>query len=154
LTAPRALLAVALSALALGGCGSSAGLGENAVVAVYAAADSCAGAREVAGAGKGRAGEARVEVRCLPRVERGGRIDLAAVGANARRAVEDSTTVAYLGERDASAAEFSRTILEEAGIAQLSGMSGRVAMARLLAAIRAADLDSGTLREQVLDELR
>ena len=70
----------------------------------------------------------RVRLSCLPDVRRGGRLDLAAIGANARRASEDSTTVGYIGETDPAATRFSETILEEANIAQLPHMSGAAAM--------------------------
>ncbi|MBW8060634.1 MAG: hypothetical protein FVQ78_10035 [Solirubrobacterales bacterium] len=81
-----------------------------------------------------------------------GRLDLAVIGANARRATEDSTAVGYIGEPDPAASRFSRPILESAGIAQLSGLSGRTAMAKLLGAIREAG-SSGSLRESVRDSL-
>jgi hypothetical protein len=68
---------------------------------------------------------------------------LAATGANARRATEDSTTVGYIGEPS--------TIVDAAGIAQVSTSSGAIAMARLLRAIRQAD--DSHVRESVFDEL-
>jgi hypothetical protein len=84
--------------------------------------------------------------------EANGRIDLAAIGANARRALEDSTTVAYIAEPDPAAARFSRPILESADIAQLTDLSGATAMARVLQALRSAD-DSSSPREAVQSEL-
>jgi hypothetical protein len=87
---------------------------------------------------------------CLGQAGSGGEIDLAAIGANARRATEDSSTVGYIGEATAGGTKFSSPILESAGIAQLSGMSGQAAMKRLLAAIEAAG-GAGNLRE-VVDE--
>ncbi len=72
-----------------------------------------------------------------------------AIGANARRAIEDSTTVAYVGELDPAATRFSRPILEAAGIAQVSGDArAQAAMARVLKAIDDAG-DTGQLREAV-----
>ena len=44
----------------------------------------------------GRAGELRVRLVCLADAEAGGRLDLATVGANARRATEDSSAVGYI----------------------------------------------------------
>jgi LmbE family N-acetylglucosaminyl deacetylase len=90
----------------------------------------------------------RVRVVCLSDGERGRRWTLAAVGANARRAAEDSATIAYIADRDPTAASFSRSILEAAGIAQLSGQPGAAAMRRLLTAIEEAG-DSAGLRESV-----
>lgn len=113
----------------------------------------CAGARrELARAG-GRAAGVSVHVACLDDTGGGRRWSLAAVGANARRATEDSTTIGYIGELDSGATRFSRPIVESAGIAQLSTLSGGAAMARLLRAVRNADT-SISLRESVHDSLR
>ncbi len=107
----------------------------------------CAGAERQAG----RAGEVRVRVVCLDDTGGGGHWSLAAVGANARRAVEDSTTVGYIGEPDPTVARFSHPILEAAGIASIYSSSGTVAMRRLLHAIR--DAGSGSLRVSVREAL-
>lgn len=147
-----AALAVACALLVAAGCGEES-VGEGATVTVYASAPSCIGAkRELAREG-GRAGDVRVRVVCLEDSEGGGSIDLAAIGASARRASEDSTTVAYIAEPDPAASRFSRPILEAAGIAQLTGFHGAAAMSRLLRAIRQAD-DSSSLRESVRDDLQ
>jgi hypothetical protein len=61
------------------------------------------------------------------------------VGANARRATEGSTTVAYLGEPDPAARKQSRPIVEAAGIAELAGMSGREAVAKVMKAMEEGD---------------
>jgi hypothetical protein len=111
----------------------------------------CAGARRELARREGRAGRLRVRLICLDDTGGEGRWTLAAVGANARRASEDSTAVGYIGEDDASAARFSRPILESAGIAQITGTGGVTAMSRLLDAIRAAG--SSGVREFVEDEL-
>jgi hypothetical protein len=79
-------------------------------------------------------------------------LDLAAIGANARRATEDSTTVGYIGDPDPAASRFSRPILDAAGIAQLSNLSGAAAMSKLLKALRRVD-DPTSLRDSVFDEL-
>ncbi len=85
---------------------------------------------------------------CVSDGEGSKRWTLAAVGANARRATEDSTTVAFIADRDPTAASFSRSILEEAGIIQLSGRPGAAAMHQLLTAIEDAG-SSSNLRESV-----
>jgi hypothetical protein len=134
--------------LAIAGCGG--GVSSGATVSAYFGAPLCAGAkRELAQAG-GRAGDIEVRVVCLSAPERGRRVDLAAVGENARSATEDSSSVAYL-EAPGPANRFSRPILEEAGIAWTTDNSGAKAMQRLLQAIEAAD--SGSLRESVHDAL-
>jgi hypothetical protein len=132
------------------GCGAG-GVEQGATVSVYATAPLCAGAkRELARQG-GAAGSVRVRIECL-----GGagdqRLDLAVIGADARRVTEDSTSVGYIGETSPRARRFSEPILEAAGIAQVAGRSGRVAMARLLAAIEAAG-DAGNLREAVAGQI-
>jgi hypothetical protein len=93
-----------------------------------------------------------VEAVCLSRVESKGRLDLATVGANARRATQDSTTVAYL-EAPGRGNEFADPILETAEVPWITSSSGRAAMARLLRAIDAAGT-SGSLRTSVSDQLR
>lgn len=142
-----ALSCVGLAA-ALAGCGGSEGVAEGATVSVYAVAPSCVEAKRVLVGHGTKAGEVRVGVVCLSDSEAGRRWTLAAVGANARRASQDSTAVAYLADRDPTAAEFSRSILEEAGIPQLSGQPGATEMHRLLKAIEDAG-SSSNLRESV-----
>jgi hypothetical protein len=100
-----------------------------------------------------RADDLRVRVVCLPRSETNGRIDLAQIGANARTAVEDSSTVGYIGEPSKAATRFSAPILESAEIPQLSSLPGAAAMSKLLKALEEADT-SGSLRESVNDELQ
>jgi len=77
---------------------------------------------------------------------------LAAAGANARRATEDSSTVGFLIEPDPTLASFSRSILDAADIAQVANRSGQASMATLLDAIRRAD-DPDSLRESVYSVL-
>jgi hypothetical protein len=121
-------------------------------VSVYVAAPLCAEAkRELAREG-GQAGDVRVRAVCLPSAESDGKLDLARIGANARRATEDSTTVGYIGEPTRAATRFSEPILESAGIAQISESSGAAAVQKLLRAVDEAG-DSGSLRESVDDEL-
>jgi hypothetical protein len=122
-------------------------------VTVYASSTACAGAkRELARRGT-RAATLRVALVCLPAVRRGGRLDLAAIGANARRAAQDSTAVAYIGEAQAAATRFSQTILEEAGIAHLAQASGGAAMRRVLIAVEDGAGSSRGVREEVRNRL-
>jgi hypothetical protein len=107
--------------------------------------------RELARHG-GRAGEVRLRLVCLDDTGGAPRWRLAAVGANARRAVEDSATVAYIGELEPGPTRFSQPIVEAAGIGQVSGPSGGRAMAEVLRAIEGAG-DTGQLREAVSREL-
>jgi hypothetical protein len=86
----------------------------------------------------------------LKRVDDGKRLDLAAIGASARRATEDSATAGYI-ERPITPS-FSRPIVEAAGIAVIRGSSGAMAMRELLGAIGEAD-DSNPLRESVRNSL-
>jgi len=85
---------------------------------------------------------------CVGDSEHGKAWTLAAVGANARRATEDSTAIAYIADRDPTADEYSHSILEEAGITQLSGQPGAAAMHQLLMTIEEAG-SSSNLRESV-----
>jgi hypothetical protein len=115
------------------GCGS-AGVEQGALVTVYAGAPVCPGAkRELAHSGD-EAGSVRVRVLCAPATQRGGRLDLATVGADARRSVEDSRAVAYL-EAPGATNRFAAPILEEAQIALVTDRSGSRGMARILAAL-------------------
>jgi hypothetical protein len=145
-----AITAVAVLLLAVAGCGDE-GVAEGAVVTVYVSAPLCAEAEQ----GLARSGQpdsVRVQVVCLADAEGRGQLDLAKIGGNARRATQDSTTVAYIGEPTPAASRFSETVLDTADIAQLSELSGSAAMSRVLRAIRSAG-DSGSLRESVQDAL-
>jgi hypothetical protein len=124
---------------------------DGATVTVYVAAPLCAEAeRELAKRG-GEAGGLRVRAICLPSAESDGQLDLAAIGANARRASEDATTIAYIGEPTHAASRFSEPILEAAGIPQLPQSSGAKAMAKVLEAL--SQSAGGSLRQSVNDEL-
>jgi hypothetical protein len=153
LVLPKAKVAAALvlaAAIAVVGCGE-AGVAEDATVTAYVAAPLCADAELELSRARGRVGELRVEAVCLPNPRRPGKLDLATIGANARRATEDSTSVAYLEAFDPPANRFSEPILESAELAGIYRSSGEKAMARLLRAIEA--WDSGSLRESVRDSL-
>jgi hypothetical protein len=147
----KTALAAAIGALLVAGvgCGEGEGTGADATVVAYVEAPLCVGAmRELANAG-GRADSVRVRVVCLAAVEDGGRLDLATVGANARRATEDSASVAYV--EPPVSPSFSRPIVEAASIPVIRDASGAAAMTRLLGAIREAD--SGSLRDSVREAL-
>jgi hypothetical protein len=147
---PAILLACALGAFGAG-CGEGRGVSAGATVSAYVVAPLCGGAkRELTRAG-GQAGDVRVRAVCLANARSGDRLSLAAVGANARRATEDSTAVAYLELPDPAANRFSDPILESAGIARIATNSGKTAMAQLLHAI--AESDAGSLRESVRQSL-
>ena len=146
------LASLALLAGLVTGCGPQSGVAEDATVTVYAAAPLCAEAKRELVRSNGRAGDVRVRVACLASIRHDGRLELATIGANARRATEDTTTVAYIGEADPAATRFSSPILESADIPQLSNQSGSAAMSRLLRAIRESGT-SGSLRESVRDAL-
>lgn len=138
---------VALSAGA-GGCGGGEGAAEGATVSVYVAASLCSEAKSELARDGGRARDVQIRVVCLPRAESSRKLDLAQIGANARSATEDSSSIVYIGEPTRAASRFSEPILETAGIAQLPQISGTAAMRQLLQAVSEAG-DSGSLRESV-----
>jgi hypothetical protein len=118
--------------LAVSGCGESGGVASGASVSVYVAAPLCLEAEKELARHGGRAGDVRIQITCLPRAESDGKLDLAVIGANARQATEDSSAIAYIGERTRAATRFSEPILEVAGIRQYSDISGSQAMRKLL----------------------
>jgi len=133
LRASQAALAVVCIATVAAGCSEAGEVASGATVTAYVAAPLCAEAeRELAKRGR-QAGDVRVRVTCLPSAESDGKLDLATIGANARRATQDSSAIAYVGERTKAATRFSAPILEAAGIRQLSDMSGAEAMRKILA---------------------
>lgn len=144
------LLCVLPAILTLGaGCGEG-GVADGATVSVYVARPLCAAAeRQLRGEGE-QAGKVRARIVCLPPVGRRGRNDLAVSGANARRATEDSTSIAYL-EAAGPAADFSRSIVESAEIAWLESSSGSAAMRRVLHALD--ERGSSSPRAAVLDQV-
>jgi hypothetical protein len=148
---PIPFLACALLALVVlgAGCGES-GVASGATVTVYAAAPLCKGAEGQLAREGAQAGEVRVRITCLPPVERHGRADLAAAGANARRATQDSTTIAYL-EAPGPAAKFSETIVEAANIAWFNATSGAAAIHSILKDLE--DRGSSSPREAVLNQV-
>ena len=127
-------------------------MASGATVTVYVEAPLCVGAKEELGRAHGSAGDVRVRAVCLPSSQRAAKLDLATVGANARRATEDSAAVAYLEAPSPRRAPFTRSILETAQVPWLSSSSGKSAMARLLRAISSSG-GSASLREAVSDRL-
>jgi hypothetical protein len=149
---------VALCVLVAAGCGEG-GAEEGARLNVYVSAPLSGGEAEL---GREICDEARREARragepsgfelrvvCLDVAGPEGRWTLAQVGANARRATEDSTAVAYLAEPEQAARRQSLPIVEAAGIAELGRLSGKEAVAQVAAAIEASDSDDP--RQAVFD---
>lgn len=154
------LIASALGAASLLGCGEE-GAASGATVTVYVSAPLrgeegdagrrlCEEAREQAAQGRGDA-ELEMRVVCLDASGSDGEWTLAQVGANARRASEDSAAIAYVGEPAQEARRQSRPIVEAAGIAELAGFSGREAVAEVAAAI--AEGDESEPRQAVFDAI-
>jgi hypothetical protein len=148
----KATAAVFVLLATLAGCGEGNGVASGASVNIYAAETLCAEAKRELARDGGEAGDVRVQITCLPSAESSHGLDLSTIGANARRATEDSTTIGYIGEPTRAASRFAKPILEEAGIAQLSEASGAAGMRKLLKAIDEAG-GSGSLRESVLNQL-
>lgn len=146
-----AALAGAAVLVALAGCGEAEGVQEGATVTAYVVPPLCREASRELSRDHGRAGDLRVKAVCLPIVEGHGRLGLATVGANARRATEDSTAIAFL-EAPGRANRFADPILETAEIPPIHASSGKAAMAQLLKAINRAG-SSGSLRSAVGEEL-
>jgi hypothetical protein len=142
------LAVFAVVAVASSGCGEG-GAQSGATVSVYVVPPLCQGARRKVDDADRQAGDLKVRVLCLRRVERGGQADLGMAGANARRATEDSTSVAFL-EVPGPAAEFSRSIVESARIAWLETSSASTAMHRILSALEGSP---SSPRKAVLDEV-
>ncbi len=145
--AAASLAALAACVVLVAGCGAGEGVASGATVTAYVEAPLCVGAKEELGRANGKAGDIRVRAICLPSSQEAGKLNLATVGANGRRATEDSTAVAYLEAPDPKRAPFTHPILETAQIPWLANSSGKSAMARLLKLIEAAG--PGSLRSQL-----
>jgi hypothetical protein len=128
----------------LAGCGGGSGLNSGATVDVYVAGALCAGGKKELASHGGEAGEIHVRAICLPRTETSQGLDLAQIGANARRATQDSGAIAYIGEPTKAGSRFSETILEAAGVRQYAGTSGAEGMAQLLKALEDGRLRRGS----------
>ncbi|HET7416029.1 MAG TPA: hypothetical protein VFJ61_00165 [Solirubrobacterales bacterium] len=145
---PAIAIALLLGAF-LVGCGEG-GAANGAEVTVYVSAPLrgpegaasrrlCDEARAQASQ-QGSGGEdLRLRVVCLDAGGGGRSWTLAQVGANARQATEDSTAIAYVGEPNPQARRQSRPIVAAAGIAEIGGLSGEEAVARIVAALRDGD---------------
>lgn len=151
-------IAAAMLVALVAGCGEE-GAASGATVKVYVSAPLrggeagagrrlCDEAREEAARGRGDE-ELELRVVCLDASGPDGGWTLARVGANARRASEDSAAIAYVGEPAQEARRQSRPIVEAAGIAELAGLSGREAVAEVVAAI--AEGDESEPRQAVFD---
>lgn len=133
--AGRASIAgVLLAALAIG-CGSGGG-DVKGPVSVYVSLpltgprgadgrDAADGARLALEQAGGRGGGLEVEANFLDDAK-GARWDPVTVGANARTAVQDSSTAAYIGELDSEPTRGSAPITNDAGIVQISAGAGGV----------------------------
>ncbi|HET7120597.1 MAG TPA: hypothetical protein VFI17_05045 [Solirubrobacterales bacterium] len=153
----RQLSALTVALLLLAGGILAAGCGEDgaaagATISVYVAAPLCKEARQQLRRESGRVGDLRVRPVCLASVEAKGGADLARAGANARRATEDSTAVAFL-EAPGPAAKFSAPIVESADIGWATATSGAAAMRRVLLALAEGDPNAPrTAVREVLNE--
>ena len=144
--------ALVVAALALAGCGGGEGVSPGATVRAYFDVNLCAGAKRALAAAGGEAGEVRVRAVCLRPTEGAAlgshRLKLATIGANARRATQDSSAIAFVEPR-ARANRFAEPIVKAAGLAYVNASSGEQAMSSILAAVEAADTSSGSLRDEV-----
>jgi hypothetical protein len=148
----KALVGVAgFTLVAIAGCGGGEGVAQDATVTAYVAAPLCAGAKQELASKDGQAGELQVQAACLPSARSHSKLNLATLGANARRATEDSTAVAYLEASDPAAARFTHPILETAEVPWIARSSGKAAMAHLLKLVEASG--SGSLRQSLREEL-
>ena len=128
----RALLVGALAFLpVLPGCGGGDDGGEGGTVTVYVSVPQTgeraaegraviAGARDALADADGRAGDLAVRAVYLDDTAGTGRWDLAATGANARRAVEDASAVGFIGNLDSGATRVSLPITNQADLVQIS----------------------------------
>lgn len=122
-----------------------------ATVTAYAEASLCSAAKKELAQQGGEAGDIRVRAVCLPNPYEAVKLNLSTVGANARRATEDSTAVAFLEAPDPRASRFTHPILETAEIPWIANDSGAAAMAQLLKLI--SETDAGSLRTSLQDKL-
>src|SRR3954454_7064263 len=133
---PRLALAALLLAFIITGCGIAGTPKIDAPVTVYVSLpltgpqggsgrDAADGARLALEEAEGRAGS--IQVRAIYLDDAKGRVwDPVAVGANARRAVQDSSAAAYLGELDSEPTRASVPITNDAGLVQVSPGAGAV----------------------------
>jgi branched-chain amino acid transport system substrate-binding protein len=156
------LLAIPILCLALAlvaaGCGDE-GASEGATLTVYVSAplrgaeadqgkELCDETRAEA-RGVKTAGDHQLRVVCLDASGEDGVWTLAKVGSNARRATEDSTTVAYVGEPSRAARKQSQPIVEAAEIATMGSRNGKEAVETIVTALKEGESDDP--RRTVLD---
>ena len=153
-----ALLALAI-AVGAAGCGEDEGVSDGATVTAYVERPLCKRPGFVMMPTEG-GGSLAVRITCLPPAREpelgqgvggGRRVALPLAGDNARRAAEDSTTVAYLDLADPGVNRFTHPILEAAGIGWISAENREQAQRRLTRILLAADPNS--LRADVRDAL-
>jgi ABC-type branched-subunit amino acid transport system substrate-binding protein len=131
----RALAALLLT-LSLTGCGVGGSAEIKAPVTIYVSLpltgprgpdgrDAADGARLALERASGKAGAIQVRARYLDDAA-GAAWDPVAVGANARRAVEDSSAAGYIGELDSEPTRASVPITNDAGLLQVSPGAGAV----------------------------
>jgi branched-chain amino acid transport system substrate-binding protein len=137
-------LALALCALALGGCGSDRHPEQPPAgpLTVYLSlpregastrtADAVgAGVRLALADAHGRAGGRRVRIVELDSSRPGGQTwDPSTVEANAKRAADDPTTIAYIGELGNGASAISIPVTNDKGILQVSPLDGLTSLTR------------------------
>lgn len=136
----------------MAGCGEE-GVAEGATLSVYVSQPLCGEARAALREADSKAGDFSLRAVCVN--DSGGRGDarLAAIGAAARQATEDSSSIAYVGTPARTAIRFSEPILEEADLIRISNSSGKAAVSQLLEALERVS-DAGSLRPALSDELR
>jgi ABC-type branched-subunit amino acid transport system substrate-binding protein len=133
---PRLALAALLLVLAVAGCGVGGSAKIEAPVHVYVSLpltgprgadgnDAAEGARLALEQAGGRAGSIEVTAQYLDDAK-GKAWDPVAVGANARRAIQDSAAAAYIGELDSAPTRASMPITNNAGLIQVSPGAGGV----------------------------
>jgi hypothetical protein len=140
----------ALAAIFICASGCGGGVSKGATVNVYLSSSLCAEAKQELVRHGGRAGDLKVRAVCFEDAEAGGRLDLTALGADARQVSEDSASVAYV-EAPGPGNRFSRPILDQAEIAFVTAGAGGAAMELVLEAID--DSESSSLRDSVRDSL-
>ena len=140
--AGAALLAALTSAVA--GCSSGTQIGSDSAVTVYLSMplrgpsgpdgrDVADGARMALARAGGKAGVLSVHAVYLDDTRRQGKVatwSAAQVGANARKATEDSTSIAYIGDFESGATRTSEPITNQARLLQLSPASSAVDLTR------------------------
>ncbi len=158
--AGAALCALVLLVAGVAGCGEDEGVADGGKVRAYVEGSACGKGTYVALVQNAGGDAVGVEFVCLPAargpelgqgVGGGRQIDLATAGANARRASEDSATIAYIAPADPGVGRFTHPILEAAGIGWITAETRRDAMRQISKLVLEADLSS--LRADVREGL-